>query len=124
MSDITDRRPSIPTATIPFAPLRSRSAAHAAFDDDELRRQLRGTPVPEPAPTVEAAAEQQAPPEPPRNPTDVEYVANSFDRLRHLDLKLIVKEMFGGAMPKDEAEAMDKIAEWSSAHIYPKGPRQ
>ena len=55
-----------------------------------------------------------------REPTDKEFVANNINRLRHLDLKATVEEMFGETMPKDKFEAMDKMAVWSAANVYPK----
>lgn len=63
-----------------------------------------------------------APARPTGVPTDVEYVANSIDHLRHLDLKAIVEQMFGEAMPANTAEAMDKIATWALANKTKVGP--
>ncbi len=49
-------------------------------------------------------------------PTDIEYVANNMDRLRHLDLGKMWDEMFGTEMPKDRAEGMTKMATWAAAN--------
>ncbi len=83
--------------------------------------QLRGTP--EPSPTVEHDQDRATPPPKPREPTDKEWVANNINRLRHLDLKGMVEEMFGETMPKDKFEAMDKMAVWSAANVYSKVPQ-
>lgn len=64
----------------------------------------------------------QSPAKPTGVPTDVEYVANSLDHLRHLDLKAIVEQMFGETMPANTAEAMDKIATWALSNKTKVGP--
>ncbi len=102
-----------PTHPDPYAPRRKGPAADIVDLHDRPHR------MPSP-PVAEFTRIPSDPPPPAPEPTDVQYVAMSFDRLRHLDLKHIVKEMFGGTMPKDEAEAMDKIAEWSAGNTYPK----
>ncbi len=56
-------------------------------------------------------------PEPePEKPTDIQYVANCLDCLRHLDLKEAVVGMFGPELPKDMNEAIDRVAEWAAAN--------
>jgi len=56
-----------------------------------------------------------APPEPDK-PTDIQYVANCLDCLRHLDLKEAVVGMLGPELPKDMNEAIDRVAEWAAAN--------
>jgi len=65
---------------------------------------------------VERAARAAVPDEAaaPAEPTDTEYVANSIDRLRYLDLKKIAAEMIGEAKPDTPAEWADLMAEWAA----------
>ena len=67
---------------------------------------------------VERAARAAVPDEPaaPADPTDTEYVANSIDRLRYLDLKKIAAEMIGEAKPDTPAEWADLMAEWAATN--------
>jgi len=103
-----DERPPIPTATIPFAK-RPKNAPPADQVDQYVgelaRRQM-------PAEIVI----DHAPPAEPQQPTDIQFVANSLDCLRHLDLKDAVIGMLGKEMPKDVNEAIDRVAEWAAAN--------
>ena len=67
---------------------------------------------------VERAARAAVPDEPaaPADPTDTEYVANSIDRCRYLDLKGIAAAVMGDKKVETAAELADLLAEWAAAN--------
>jgi hypothetical protein len=52
----------------------------------------------------------------PSKPTDREYVANSIDMLRYLDLMGVAKDIIGDAKPTSPAELAELMATWASTN--------
>lgn len=95
-----------------FAPKRPRlveAPPEAAIQSDEARlREIAGEMGYRLVPVAD----------PPADPTDVQYVANSLNTLRYLDLKRVASEMLGTER-RDEmtpAALADLMAEWAAAN--------
>jgi|SRR5580765_3328568 len=64
---------------------------------------------------TEAAAAERS-----QTPTDLEYLADSLDRLKHRDQSKFLKEVWGDAAPKDVNELSDRVDAWIVANLKEK----
>lgn len=107
--DDTPRRPPVPTATIPFAPLRPRPPRPVVQDQDDHDRTLIAD--------VEHALLGQPAAESPRRRTrtDIEQVAFWVDHLRHRDLAKICRDITGS--DEEARKLIDQIATWAETTV-------